>query len=477
MPEYKWQIFSVTGLANITTTIAMSSINLALPIIADEFLISMSAVSWLSIVYYLIPSCTLLIFGRAADIFGYKRQFIGGFLLFGLSALLLSLLARGMASLLIFRSFQALGYSMMISITQAMCNRTFPENERGRALGINAVFVSVGLAIGPSIGGFLIFRFGWRSIFLFNAPFCILGVLASLMILKKDIPQQGSAQRMDWLGSFFFAVFIGLSVFAINFSAEWGAASVRFVGCMIVSLSSLLLFIIRQSRTDVPLMNLGFFRNPTFSLSNGAIFCSYFIQQMNTFLMPFFLMNILLLASGRAGFVMLASPIAMMLLSPIGGRLTDSFGSRKPALTGLTVLATACVIMSTMSQATPVFVVILGLFLFGAGNGMSVVAINSAIFSAVPKTDSGIASGMVATMRNLGQTIGVACAGAIMALRRSHYTGRAPVGPESADGSIIYLMAQRDVYYFGVFIIAIAIICVFMIRSGKPGVRKKGDLQ
>jgi len=464
----KWLIFFVTGLANITTTIAMSSISLALPVIADEYAITMSAVSWMSIVYFLIPSCTMLVFGRAADIFGYKKQFIGGFALFGLSSLLLPLIARSLASLLVFRSFQALGYAMLVSITQALCNRTFPENERGRALGTNAVFVSVGLAIGPSIGGFLISQFGWRSIFLFNAPFSFLGIIMSVLILKKDEPGSGSSRRMDWLGSLFFAVFIGLSVFAINFSAEWGAASVKFIGCLAVGFVSLLLFIIRQSRTDKPLMNLSLFRNPVFSLSNGASFCSYMIQQMSTFLMPFFLMNILLLASGSSGFLMLASPIAMMLLSPIGGRLTDSFGSRRPALTGQCILASACILMSTMSAATPAFLVFIGLALFGAGNGMSVVAVNSAIFSAVPKTDSGMASGMVATMRNLGQTIGVALAGAIMVIRQTHYSGlAAQAGPEIPDSTAIYLLAQRDAYYFGIFIISVAIFCMIMTRIGK----------
>jgi len=275
---------------------------------------------------------------------------------------------------------------------------------------------------------------------------------------------------MDLPGSLLFAVFIGLSVFAINFSAEWGAASVRFLGCIVVSLISLLLFILRQARTDVPLMRLALFRNPVFSFSNGASFCSYLIQQVNTFLVPFFLMNILLVASGSSGLIMLASPLAMMLMSPLSGRLTDSYGSRRPALAGLFVLALACVLMSIMSATTPALIVLCGLALFGAGNGLSVVAINSAIFSAVPKSDSGMASGMVATMRNLGQTIGVAVASAIMAIRQSYYlSSAASANQEIPEGSVFYLMAQRDAYYFGIVVIAIAIFCVGMTRSGKQG--------
>ena len=468
MPEYKWQIFFVTGLANITVTTSLSGINLALPIMADEFGVSMSAISWLSLVYTLVPSCTLLIFGRAADLFGYKRQFVAGFLVFAASSALLPLAVSGLAGLILFRCIQAMGYAMLISITQAMCNRTFPANERGRALGINAIFVSLGLSIGPSVSGFLLSHFSWHSIFFFCVPFSILGAVVSVIILKKDEPNQASPRRMDWLGSLFFVIFIGLIVFAINFSAEWGLASVNFLGCILVGVISLLLFIRRETRTDMPLMKLTLFRNPVFSFANGASICSYILQQMNTFLMPFFLMNILLIPSANSGFIMLATPVAMMLMSPIGGRLTDRRGAAIPALTGLGAFALACIMMSTLSEATPVFFVIIALIFFGAGNGLSATAINSSIFSAAPRNESGVASGVVATVRNLGQSLGVAIGGAVMAIRQSHYYARAAeASAEIPEGNGIYLLAQRDAFFVGVCVVAVAIVCMSLIRSKK----------
>ena len=179
--EYKWRIFLVTALANLTSAFALNSLNLALPVIAEEFGTSMGTVSWLSLVYSFIPSCTLLIFGRMADLYGYKKQFVGGFTVFGLGSFLLPLLANTLPSLIFFRCVQAVGYGMMISITQAMCNRSFPSNERGKALGVNSVFVSVGLAAGPTIGGILMTHFSWRAIFYFNVPLCILGIVVRLV--------------------------------------------------------------------------------------------------------------------------------------------------------------------------------------------------------------------------------------------------------------------------------------------------------
>jgi len=464
LPEYKWQTFFVTGIANIITALSISSINIAMPIMAEEFGVSMTAISRLSLVFAVITSCTVLIFGRIADMFGYKRQFVAGFLFFALSSLLLPLLSHGLAGAVFFRCLQAVGSAMLVSITQALCNRTFPANERGKALGVNAVFVSLGLALGPSVGGLLLSYFSWRAVFIINAPIGLLGAIIAIIVLKKDELSPASLRDMDWLGSLLFAVSIGLITIVINFSTEWGFSSLRFIGCIAVGVFLLLLFILRESRIDKPLMNLTLFRKRTFSCANIASFCSYFLQQMNLFLVPFFLINILLMTSSHSGFIMLAMPLTMMLLSPFGGRLTDRYGSRGPALFGLCFLAAGGVLMSAMTDVTPAILVIVGMFLFGAGNAFSVVAINTAIFSAVPREQSGMASGMVATVRNLGQAMGVAFAATIMALRQSQYLARAAgEGLEVIDGRVFYMLAQRDTYYFSLFIIAVAVVCMLVI--------------
>jgi len=435
-----------------------------MPVMAEEFGVSMAAISRLSLVYSIIPSCTLLVFGRMADLFGYKRQFIGGFLVFGLSSLLLPLLATGLAGAVLFRCFQGIGYAMMISITQALCNKTFPASERGKALGINSVFVSIGLALGPSVGGLLISRFSWHSIFFFNIPFCILGVIVSAAILKKEKHAPASLRQMDWLGSLFFAISVGLFTLGINFSAEWGFLSAGFFGCTIIGLISLFLFIRRESRVNMPLMKLTLFRNRTFTCANVASFCSYFLQQMTLFLVPFFLINIMLLSQSNSGFVMLAAPSAMVLLSPIGGSFSDRYGSKRPALAGLCMIALGCVIMSEMADITPLAIVIIGLFLYGVGNSFSVAAINASIFSAVPREESGVASGMVATVRNIGQALGVAFGGTLMAMRQNFYLTHAVHGSSGTlSESGIYMAAQRDTFYFGLLIVAIAVACIILI--------------
>ena len=365
---------------------------------------------------------------------------------------------------------------MLLSITPAMCNRVFPAEERGKALGINAIFVSLGLSMGPSFSGMLMASFGWRAVFFFNFPFAFIGAVMAILILKKDEFKPISNRRLDVPGSLLFAVFISLLTIALNFSVEWGFASLNFFGCLILSLLALALFIIRESRTDMPLMKLDLYKNPIFVLANGASVCSYLLQNMTTFLTPFFLINILLIPKSISGFIMLSTPIGMMILSPFGGRLTDRYGSRRPALIGLLLIAAGCVSMSFMSTSAPGFLVAAAIFLNGAGNGLSVPAINSSIFGAVPREHSGMASGVVATLRNFGQSLGVACGSTIIALRQSYYYARAAEGGSGASNDVmVYMQSQRDAFYFGLFIVAIAILC--MIRTSGKSTDAKPDNQ
>jgi MFS family permease len=308
-------------------------------------------------------------------------------------------------------------------------------------------------------------HFDWRATFFFIAPFCFIGSVTATFILKKDEIDENTVRRMDWPGAALSAMFICALAVAINFSADWGLTSLRFIGVLAVSVVALILFIRRESRVEAPLMKLDLFKNPVFSFSNGASICSWIMQQMTTFLVPFFLINIMLVAKDDSGLIMLATPLAMMIFSPVGGGLADRYGSRRPALIGLCTIAAGCLLLSSLNTTTPVQIVVIALLMYGVGNGFCMTAINASIFSAVPREHSGLASGMVATMRNLGQGLGVAFGGAIMAIRQAHYYRVLDSGAGIVDGNQVYLSAQRDAYYFGIAVVAIAIFCMSRIPA------------
>lgn len=462
--EDKWMVFAVTGLANFIATFTTSSINLALPGMAFEFGVSMSTISWVSLVYMLTLSCSLLVFGRLGDIHGYKRLFIGGFAIFSVMSLLLPLLSFNLPLLILFRCLQAVGGSMVVSITHAIVSKTFGPKERGKALGINSIFVSLGLAVGPTAGGWLLTYFSWHSLFYVNIPFSLAGIFVSLRYMKTRETYTKAPVKMDWAGSVVFGLMIVSLSIAINFVEDWGMASAKFLGTLLFSLVCLLIFIPMEGRRQNPMMELTLFCSRKFSLPILACLCSYIAQMMTTFLMPFFLVNVLLFSQDKSGMIMLATPLIMMLSSPLGGRMTDRIGSRQPALLGLGSVALGCFLMSCLGEASSILFILIALAFFGSGNGYSVSAINTAIYASVAKEHMGVASGMVATVRNLGQSLGVALGGMIVALRTVYYTDNAGL-----TGKAVYLAAQRDAFYFGVFVALTAMLAILLIPRNDPG--------
>lgn len=458
----KWMIFAVTSMANLVVSFSVNSLNLALPTLAREFGATQNNVSWLALVYSLVPCCTLLIFGRTAELYGYKKQFRIGFLFFGLVCMLTPLLSVNLNMLIFFRCLQGIGYSIMISITQAIVSRTFDSSKRGKALGINAVFISIGLAAGPTIGGFLLTHFSWHAVFYFNLPFCILGFIFTCIVMPEDKKDCTKNRTMDWLGALLFSISIGSFSIGLNFSNKWGLHSVWFLGSMLLSILLLYLFVIHEKHTESPLMFLKLFNNRTFSFANIVCMLSYLVQQLITYLVPFYLIDILLMPSDASGLVMLASPLMMMVLSPIGGSLTDKRGTRFPSSIGLLFICVSCLIMSFLKETSSYTMVIFTLLIMGIGNGLSVSSINTAILNSAPRENAGVASGMLATMRNLGQTLGVAFSSVILTSRQLFYSHSVKFSSKS-----IYVLAQRDTYYFGIFILIAALFFVYLLPSHK----------
>lgn len=460
--EDKWMVFAVTGLANFVSAFTTSSINLALPSMAQDFGASMGTISWVSLIFMLSLSCTLMMFGRLGDLYGYKFLFVNGFALFAIISFILPILSVNLPLLIFFRFLLGIGSSMQISVTYALVSSSFPVEERGKALGINAIFVSIGLASGPSLGGWLLTHFNWHALFYINVPLSILGILAS----KKYIKTTGkklNTPKMDWLGAVAFGIMIFALSIGINFVDDWGLLSTNILICAVMALLGLLAFIYIEKRQKDPLMELSLFKNKKFTLSITASLFSYLAQMMTNFLMPFYLVDILLYSQDVSGLIMLSTPIIMMISSPWGGRLTDRLGSKRPAIIGLMSVGLGSALMSQLNLDSSIVFIMLALAFFGLGNGFSVSAINTSIICSIPPEHTGVASGMSSTVRNLGQSLGVAVGGMLIALRINTYTNAGSSLQENA----IYLLAQRDTFFFGVVVALIALISIASIPDVK----------
>lgn len=413
----KWLIHSTTILGVFMSTLDASIVNIAMPDITTYFHTTLNNVEWVVIVYLLLISSLLLMYGRIGDMYGHRPVFISGFAVFTVASLCNSL-SVNIWMLIASRALQALGAGAILAVVQAIIADTFHPSERGKAIGLNAMFVSLGLATGPALGGFLVGAYGWQSIFIINIPIGILGTYWSWKILPvKD----KKPQKFDFGGA--ITLFISLSTFllALSHGQAWGWSSAIIITLFLSALLSLLLFTYIELSCKYPMFNFAVFRNRFFLFCNFSAMINYLTQYTVTFLMPFYLVNFLALPTNTAGYLMSVFPLTMLLTSPVAGTLSDRFGSRFLTTLGMLLISTGIFLLSQTYTFYPL-ITVTGLALVGFGTGLFLAPNNNAIMGSVPKNQIGVASGMLALMRNVGQVMGVATSGAMFSIQMARYS-------------------------------------------------------
>ncbi|HEY9661146.1 MAG TPA: MFS transporter, partial [Allocoleopsis sp.] len=313
-----------------------------------------------------------------------------------------------------FRALQGLGAVMIAALGAAIVTEVFPSSERGRALGIIGAIVSLGIALGPTVGGFLIAVSGWRLIFLVNVP---IGIFASFVV-ARSIPT-GTAQpgqRFDLLGLIILAITLFCFAMGMTFGQEQGFTSSTSISLLSVAAIGLLGFVWLESRLKQPMLDLYLFRNLYFSLSLLTGLLVFVVIAGALLITPFFLELVLHFSTRHVGLLLGFSPVLTGIVAPFAGQLSDRFGSRPITLMGLLLLTIACLSLSTLHEGMTDLEYLLRVVPFGIGMGMFQSPNNSAILGEVPPERLGIASGLMALSRTLGQTAGYPLMGTIFAL-------------------------------------------------------------
>jgi EmrB/QacA subfamily drug resistance transporter len=444
----KWLIHSTTALGVFMATLDASIVNIALPEITNYFHTTLSNVEWVVIVYLLLISSLLLTYGRIGDMYGHRPVFAGGFAIFTIASAFNSL-SPNVWVLIASRALQAIGAGAILAVVQAIITDTFQPSERGKAIGINAMFVSLGLATGPSLGGILVGTYGWQSIFIINIPIGIISTIWAWTILPSKTTKP---QKFDIGGA--VAIFICLSTFllAASHGHIWGWHSTIVMSLLFITLISFVLFIYIEIKCKHPMFNLGLFRNQVFLAGNFAAMINYLTQYTVTFLMPFYLVNFLVLSTKTAGLLMSVFPITMMLASPVAGILSDRVGSRLLTSAGMVIICSGIIILGHTESFTYIMNA-LGLALVGLGTGLFLAPNNNAIMGSVLRNNIGVASGTLALMRNIGQVMGVAVSGAVFSNQLARYS----LYNHTAAS---FTLALHDTYLVAAIIGAIgAIVC------------------
>ncbi|HHY94476.1 MAG TPA: MFS transporter [Firmicutes bacterium] len=427
-PE-RWRILAALLVGGIMGPIDASVVNVSLPVIRQDFGVSLTAVSWVSMAYMLVIGTLLLTFGRLGDMVGHKKIFLSGVALFTVASALCGA-APGLWWLVAARALQAVGAGMYMSVAAAIITAVFPSTERGRALGLNGMTIAAGLALGPSLGGTLTAFFGWRSIFLINVP---IGLVALYWCYRR-LPGWGprSRQRFDVVGAVLALLGLGSLLIFASHGQEWGWTSVRSLTWLLTAIITSTAFVQVERRTPQPMLDLSLFRHRVFSAANGASLLNFVAQYCMVFLTPFYLQRNLGLHPAQTGLVMTASPLVVLSIAPFSGALSDRIGTRGLAFAGLCTASVALFLMSTLGPTAAPTDVAWRLAIFGLGMGIFQSPNNSAVMGAAPRHRLGIASAILSTVRNVGMVLGIALAGAILSNREHAYLSHLAISAPDA---------------------------------------------
>ncbi|HKU84601.1 MAG TPA: MFS transporter [Candidatus Nitrosocosmicus sp.] len=403
--NYKWIALSNTTIGTLMASLDRNIVLIALPSISNELHTSLITLVWIAIGYWVVTASMLLTFGRLADMFGRVKLYNLGFALFTIGSGLCCISQTG-EQLIVFRIIQALGAAFIFSNSSAILSDSFPESERGKALGINQISIVVGSVMGLVIGGALTSYFGWRSIFWINIP---IGIFATLWAFSK-LKELGTIkkEKIDWLGNLLFAGGLIILLLGITFGSFNLLNIFEIIVFILVGISLLVLFYKNEKKVSFPMMDLSLFKLRLFTSSNISIFFNSLARGAFTFVMVFYLQGpTMLLNPLDSGIYLIPVSLALAVVAPITGWFFDKYRSQIIPQTGLIVSAIGFILLSTLGSKISYTEAILPLALIGAGMGIFTSPNRATIMNAVPPNRRGVAAGISTTLVMTGSAFSI----------------------------------------------------------------------
>ena len=416
LASYRWFVVGTVCIGSCMGQIDASMTQVLLPRLEVEFGARLSSVSWVAVAYLLAMASFMPIFGRLADMVGRKLLYTGGFLLFILGSGLCGF-APNLPTLILFRVLQAIGAALITSNSIAIIVMATGSKERGRGLGLQSAAQAIGLGAGPALGGLILDTLGWHSAFSVNVPIGLMGAILGWFILPqtKALPDTG---RFDWRGAILIAPALTAFVAVLNQGHTWGPTSPLLIGCLLLGIVCVTLFVRAERRAASPLLDLKLLAKGAFLLGNAANFLSYAALFGVFFLIPFALVRVYQDSALVAGLRLSILPVMLGLLAPVGGALYDRFGARAPTSFGMLVciagLGLLYVFLDGSAGSLPV--VTLALAVIGIGQGLFISPNSSAVMATAPPEESGQAGSVLNVMRFLGISAGIAGASTLLSL-------------------------------------------------------------
>jgi EmrB/QacA subfamily drug resistance transporter len=438
-------------------------INLALATVCS-YVLSMVYIHWgasltnrrkFAANFYLLTITTLMLsVGRLGDMIGKKPLYAAGFVVFTVGSVLCGL-APSVYWLIGFRVLQAIGAAMLMALGMAIVTEAFPPAERGRALGISGTMVSIGIVVGPVLGGLLIGALSWHWIFFVNLPIGIVGTWMAIRFVPALKPAGG--QRFDVPGALTLFVSLMALLMALTLAQQRSFTEPAILALFAVWFITLAAFLVIERKSHQPMIDLNLFKNRLFNINLVTGFMIFISMSGTIILMPFYLENVLGYSPRAVGFLLAIVPIALGITAPISGSLSDRFGPRPIIAGGLFVLLLGFLAVSTLTTETTALGYVLRFLPIGIGIGTFQSPNNSAVMGAVPRSRLGIASGLLSLTRTLGQTTGIAALGALWASRVVLRAGGPLPGGATSAPAAAQVAGLNDTFTITVMLIASAL--------------------
>ena len=448
----RYRFFSVAAIGTFMATLDGSILNIALPTIAADLNVRIDQVAWVALAYSLTLVSLIMIYGAWAQKKGYYFSYRLGYVLFITGSVICSF-AHSLELLIAGRAIQSSGTAMFAALGPGLVSDVFPGEQRGKGIGLMVMMVAAGFTVGPPLGGVLLSIFGWQSIFLINVPIGIVG-LTLVFRWFKVLPVRAPEREVHLAGAVMLSLGLVTGIFGLSLISDYAPTDWRVLTCLAIAAVFMVTFFVLESRPKTALIGFQIFRNRQFVSSVSAMLLSFIALAGIMILVPFYLEHVMGLVPKQVWRFLIIIPIAMLVMAPLSGRWSDKIGFRLLTTLGMSMTSVGIYLFSNLDVNSTDSYIVLCLAALGVGVGIFNTPNSSALMGSVAPEQRAITSGIMATTRNIGMSVGVALSTALFAYFQGLYEG---MGTENE----IFVMAYHNVIYVAIGVAALAIpICL-----------------